>query len=234
MLAGVALLLIPAATAMPSRESSVLAEVAGSFQSELGCSGDWQQDCLRSQLVDPDGDGIYTFETNALPAGNYEAKVALNGNWDVSYGQGGSPTGANIPFSVSADNRNVAFTWDSVSHVLTIDPGNGSLSHFDLARKDCLGTARNTTSKVWYTVANGVLSDVYYPTVDNTNVETLQYVVTDGKTFTDLQTRDMTYTVDALPGSGGMACEVTATAESGEDRLRPPHVTRPARKTVAL
>ena len=71
----------------------------------------------------------------------------------------------------------------------------GALSHFDLARKDCLGTARNTTSKVWYTVANGVLSDVYYPTVDNTNVETLQYVVTDGSTFTDLQTRDMTYTV---------------------------------------
>ncbi len=71
----------------------------------------------------------------------------------------------------------------------------GTLSHFDLARKDCLGTARNTSSKVWYTVANGVLSDVYYPTVDNTNVETLQYVVTDGSTFTDLQTRDMTYTV---------------------------------------
>ncbi|HVD13743.1 MAG TPA: hypothetical protein VNK73_04775, partial [Actinomycetota bacterium] len=68
--------------------------------------------------------------------------------------------------------------------------GPGALSHFDLARKDCLGTARNRTSKVWYTVANGVLSDVYYPTVDNTNVETLQYVVTDGATFTDLQTRD--------------------------------------------
>ena len=60
------------------------------------------------------------------------------------------------------------------------------------------------TSKVWYTVADGVLSDVYYPTIDNTNVETLQYVVTDGSTFTDLQTRDMTYTVESLdrPGAG--------------------------------
>src|SRR5689334_7609911 len=43
----------------------------------------------------------------------------------------------------------------------------GALSHFDLARKDCLGTAAGTTSKVWYTVANGVLSDVYSPTIDN-------------------------------------------------------------------
>src|SRR5947208_1758267 len=88
--------------------------------------------------------------------------------------------------------------------------GPGVASYFDLARKDCLGTARDATSKVWYTVANGVLSDVYYPTVDNTNVETLQYVVTDGSTFTDLQTRDMTYTVDSVPDSRGLACRVTA------------------------
>src|SRR5437016_7101502 len=90
----------------------------------------------------------------------------------------------------------------------------GALSHFDLARKDCLGTARNTTSRVWFTVAGGVLSDVYYPTVDNTNVETMQFVVTDGATFTDLQARDMTSTVRALDDSG-MACEVTSTPARG-------------------
>ena len=70
-----------------------------------------------------------------------------------------------------------------VIHAATAPDGPGSLSHFDLARKDCLGTAENTTSTVWFTIANGVLSDVYYPTNDNTNVETLQYVVTDGSTF---------------------------------------------------
>jgi len=37
--------------------------------------------------------------------------------------------------------------------------GPGSESYFDLARKDCVGTARNTTSKAWFTVAGGVLSD---------------------------------------------------------------------------
>jgi glucoamylase len=41
--------------------------------------------------------------------------------------------------------------------------GPGAMSHFDLARKDCVGTARNTRSKVWFTVADGVLSDVFYP-----------------------------------------------------------------------
>jgi hypothetical protein len=73
--------------------------------------------------------------------------------------------------------------------------GPGALSHFDLARKDCLGTSRTIGSKVWFTLADGVLSDVYYPTVDNTNVETLEYIVTDGSTFTDLQRRDMTYAI---------------------------------------
>src|SRR5437764_11473478 len=92
--------------------------------------------------------------------------------------------------------------------------GPGALSHFDLARKDCVGTARNTRSKVWFTVANGVLSDVYYPTNDNTDNETLQYIVTDGATFTDLQTRDMTYTVTA-PDDRALTCRVTTTANSG-------------------
>ncbi len=115
----------------------------------------------------------------------------------------------------------------------TAPDGPGAVSHFGLARKDCLGTARNSTSKVWYTVANGVLSDVYYPTVDNTNVETLQYIVTDGATFTDLQTRDMTYTVKAAD-AGGMECVVTATAKSGMYEIVTRYVTDPEANTVLL
>jgi len=108
----------------------------------------------------------------------------------------------------------------------------GAASYFDLARKDCLGTARNTTSKVWYTVADGVLSDVYEPTVDNTDVSTLQYVVTDGSTFTDLQTRDMTYTVQS--DASGMACTVTSTDAKHGYRLQTVYVTDPARDTVLM
>ena len=110
--------------------------------------------------------------------------------------------------------------------------GPGAASYYDLARKDCLGTAENTTSKVWYTVADGVLSDVYEPTVDNTNVSTLQYVVTDGSTFTDLQTRDMTYTVAADPS--GMACTVTSKDQAHGYALTTTYVTDPWRDTVLM
>ena len=190
--------------------STPIPVAVGDFQSELGCPGDWQPDCLRSWLEDPDGNGTATFETTALPAGSYQAKVAVNESWDENYGAGGAPNGDNIPFSVPTNNAKVTFSYDTTSHVLTIsvaDPQGapGALSHFDLARKDCFGTARNTTSKVWYTVAGGVLSDVYYPTIDNTNVETLRYVVTDGATFTDVQGRDTTYTVAPLPAAAAWA-----------------------------
>jgi glucan 1,4-alpha-glucosidase len=109
--------------------------------------------------------------------------------------------------------------------------GPGALSHFGLARKDCVGTARNQRSKVWFTVAGGVLSDVYFPTNDTTNVETLQYVVTDGKTFTDLQTRDMTYTVRAHD-ERVLSCQVTATARSGRYRIVTDYLTDPERNSV--
>ena len=108
----------------------------------------------------------------------------------------------------------------------------GSLSRFDLARKDCVGTARNDASKVWFTVADGVLSDVYEPTVDNTNVHTLQYVVTDGHSFTDLQSRDLTYTVSS--DRSGMACTVVATSAAHGYRLTTRYVTDPGRDAVVM
>ncbi len=104
-------------------QNSTIAVAPGNFQSELGCPGDWQPDCLRSWLQDPDGDGIFTFRTSALPAGSYEVKVALNESWDVNYGAGGVQNGPNIPFTVSADCAETVFTYDSVTHVLTVSAG---------------------------------------------------------------------------------------------------------------
>ena len=100
--------------------NSVIAVSPGSFQSELGCSGDWDEKCLRSWLQDADGDGIYTFSTTALPVNSYEAKVAINESWAENYGQGGVQNGANIPFTVAEAGSTVVFSYSSTSHVLTI------------------------------------------------------------------------------------------------------------------
>src|SRR5882724_11328044 len=104
-----------------SNRNAVIATAPGSYQAALGCPGDWQPDCLRSLLEDPDGDGIYKF-TAAIPAGNYEVKAAINESWSENYGAGGAPNGSNIPFTVATDCQATEFTYDSVSHVLTIAP----------------------------------------------------------------------------------------------------------------
>jgi glucoamylase len=116
---------------------------------------------------------------------------------------------------------------------LSVAPGSpGSESYFDLARKDCVGTAMNTTSKVWFTVADGVLSDTYWPTVDATNVNTLQYIVTDGHSFTDLSTRDMTYTI--TPDPTGMSCTIVASNSAHAYQITTTYIADPNRDAVLM
>ena len=101
-------------------KTSVIATAPGSFQSELGCPGDWQPDCLRSWLEDPDGDGLYVFSTQALPAGSYETKVAIDESWDENYGADGARNGANIAFTVPRSCTEMFFVYNAASHVLTV------------------------------------------------------------------------------------------------------------------
>jgi glucan 1,4-alpha-glucosidase len=111
--------------------------------------------------------------------------------------------------------------------------GPGTTAYLDEARKDCFGTARNTTSKVWFTVADGVLSDVFSPSIEASNVNTVQYIVTDGRSFADLQQRDMTYSVSS-PDPSGMVCRVTSTDARHHFRLVSDYITDPARDSVVV
>ncbi|MFD3678254.1 alpha-amylase family glycosyl hydrolase [Streptomyces sp. NPDC058613] len=120
----------------------------GSFQSEIGCAADWAPDCLKSWLQDIDGDGIYTWSTNAIPAGTHTVKAAIGQSWTESYGQGGSPTGADIGFTVPENGSNVDFRYNSTTHVLTVQteqpPGpalDGTLG--------ALYTPTKTTFRIW-------------------------------------------------------------------------------------
>jgi|JI10StandDraft_1071094.scaffolds.fasta_scaffold06400_2 pullulanase-type alpha-1,6-glucosidase len=92
----------------------------GSMQSELGCPGGWQPDCMNPWLQDPDGDGTYTWRSDQLPVGNYEFKVAHGLNWDENYGVGGAPGGANVPFSVSKAGVVVTITYVLATHQITV------------------------------------------------------------------------------------------------------------------
>jgi hypothetical protein len=104
-----------------SDEETEIITVPGSFQSELGCPGDWQPDCMRPWLQDKDGDGVFALATTRIPAGTWEFKVAHDLGWDESYGpDGGSGNGS---FTVPADGTKVSFVYDSATHRTTVTVG---------------------------------------------------------------------------------------------------------------
>src|SRR2546427_501973 len=98
--------------------------IAGSLQSELGCSGDWVPDCAATHLTYDSADDVWQ-RTFSLPGGSFESKAAINESWDENYGQGGVRDGANIAFTVPANNAKVTFTYVASTHVLTISAGHG-------------------------------------------------------------------------------------------------------------
>ncbi|SIT86829.1 pullulanase-type alpha-1,6-glucosidase [Microbacterium sp. RU33B] len=93
--------------------------LAGSFQTELGCSGDWAPSCHTALMFDGDGDGVYTYATNKLPTGAYETKVTHGLGWDENYGADGVPNGGNIPFSAT-EGKLTVFRYTLATHMLRI------------------------------------------------------------------------------------------------------------------
>ena len=61
--------------------------------------------------------------------------------------------------------------------------GPGIAPRWTHSAKDVVSTAYSTPSRIWFTVSGGVLSEVYYPTIDRPQIRDLQYLVTDGETF---------------------------------------------------
>ncbi|TRZ50024.1 DUF3372 domain-containing protein, partial [bacterium] len=72
----------------------------GDFQTQLGCRNDNDAGCLRSWLEDPDGDGSFTFVTNALRKGTYNVTLAFNE--DIQ-----NTIGAPQTFTVNADGDEI-------------------------------------------------------------------------------------------------------------------------------
>ena len=54
----------------------------------------------------------------------------------------------------------------------------GTQPRWTQGNKDGVGTAYSTASRVWFTLWNGVLTELYFPTIDRPQTRDLQYLVT--------------------------------------------------------
>lgn len=86
-------------------------------------------------------------------------------------------------------------------HAQTIAPdGPGKDAQWATAGKQAVGTAANTESKVWFTLAQGAMTEVYYPDVTVANVHLLQFVVVNRRTKkVETERNDARSSVKSLP-----------------------------------
>lgn len=110
-------------------------------------------------------------------------------------------------------------------------PGVGSA--WTTGAKQGLGTSTTGTSKVWYTIGQGILDEVYYPQTDTPDVQDMQYLVTDGSSFTDAE-RDATTHQVGLADPRSLTYQQVNTARSGRYRLTKTYVSDPARSTLLV
>jgi alpha-amylase len=89
--------------------------VAGSLNVPMGC-GEWDPACPQAMMTLDPADKIWRLTVD-LPAGRYEYKAALNGNWDVNYGSGGVLNGSNIV--LDHPGGPVTYRYDNSTHVLS-------------------------------------------------------------------------------------------------------------------
>ncbi len=73
--------------------------------------------------------------------------------------------------------------------------GPGALPTWTNAAKDGLGTSMTTASKVWFTLEGGILTEVYYPRVDQADVHGLEFAVSNGKRVW-FESHDMTHSIE--------------------------------------
>ena len=66
------------------------------------------------------------------------------------------------------------------------------------SNKEGVGTAYSASSHLWFTIWSGIVTEVYYPTVDRPQMRDLQYLITDGSSFLHEEKRDLTLAVERI------------------------------------
>jgi len=104
-------------------------------------------------------------------------------------------------------------------------------AHWPTAAKNGFGTSNSLASKVWFTLANGVMTEVFFPTLDMPNVETLQLQVAIGGKI-EKEVEDTFHRVEPTPNS--LTFRQINSAKSGQYTITKTYITDPRRNTVLI
>src|SRR6185295_7348257 len=114
----------------------------------------------------------------------------------------------------------------------TLAPGApGDDAHWPSAAKNGFGTSNTLASKVWFTLNNGVMTEVYYPRLDVPNVQTLQLIVVGDQVETESE--DTVHRLE-VADARALTFRQINTARNGSYTIKKTYVTDPERHTVLI
>ena len=100
------------------------------------------------------------------------------------------------------------------------------------ADKDGVGTACSSAGRAWFTIRRGILTEVYYPTVDRPQIRDMQFLFTNGNGLFLEEKRDIESEVKRLEPSQGY--QVTSRGRQHGFALTKEIIVEPSRPCVLL
>ncbi|HSE19166.1 MAG TPA: glycoside hydrolase family 15 protein [Pyrinomonadaceae bacterium] len=108
----------------------------------------------------------------------------------------------------------------------------GAHAFWPTAAKNGFGTSNTLASKVWFTLADGGMTEVFYPTVDMPNLRMLQFlIIIGGKT--ENESEDTVHRLE-LPNPSSLTFRQINRAKSGAYTITKTYITDPRRNSVLI
>ena len=137
---------------------------------------------------------------------------------------------SNQPFRGTVGPRAVSLSaWE-----FKIESSRGEKSKMDWPRaaKDGFGTSVTLQSKVWFTLANGAMTEVFYPTIDAPKIKRFELLVHTGAGVVK-EASDTRHRME-LPAASALTFRQVNVAKSSQYTVAKTYVTDPRRNTVLI
>jgi glucoamylase len=109
----------------------------------------------------------------------------------------------------------------------------GAAAYWDEPSVGGFADSLGTGSKVWYTLGDGELENAFYPETDTPDSSGLQYVVTNGSSFTDLETTGTTHAI-SLADPTSLTWQQVNTASNGDFTITKTYIADPSRPVILI
>ncbi|MEO6982614.1 MAG: glycoside hydrolase family 15 protein, partial [Edaphobacter sp.] len=109
----------------------------------------------------------------------------------------------------------------------------GAKPRWTSGAKTIVGTAASSRSRIWYTIGNGTLNEIYFPDVDQANTRSVRFLIIDGSGFFSDEEWDADHRVEWL-APGVPACRIESHCKQGRYTLTKEIITDPVRDTLMM